>query len=294
MAGEAGEEPILVESYSQPATGDRTNQTHSGLWRTDRGFEHVEGLKITMRHARGVTADEVLMVPLRFQVPPIGDFTRQWAFNWAKFTTLRRGEKSRPQGPTLDALTIDTMLLDGVAQDDAGFSVVWPHQPNPQRLLRELRWIMGKTEGSTAQPFFLTITQPAVWDAPLVSGIYVLSTLTATQKAGEVGTEYVTLSFEEYDEFEVNRRRRGARADKKHTHRLADGDTLYGLARRYWRAPSLWRFIADANGIKRVSPHDADELKKWAAKHHRKTLEVPPKPELTARYKPGTASGAGF
>lgn len=245
---------------------------HNGRWRPEGSWQG-EGLKVALRRIKGLTDNDVLAVPLRFQVPPIGELGREWNYEWSKFTTLRRGERSRPMGRTLQTLDFSTMLLDHWAQEDAMGFVVWPHAPEPQKVLRELRWIMGVARGSDqSSPFRLVISEMAVWDEYLVNGTFVLKRLRATQKQTR-GTEYVDLGFEEYDPLEVGKRAQG-KPDRWHT--LRRGDDLYEIAKKYLRAPSKWRAIASANGIaKSVSPGSETELAKWAKRHNRKRLKIP-------------------
>lgn len=299
----ADDDPLVFAPELPPAsvadTRDirrRRNPQHTGEWRPDADFEKVDGLKVTLRRERGLTRVDCLKVPLRLQVPPIGDFNREYGYEWSKFTTLRMGERSRPQGPTLMTLQIDTMLLDGPAQDDAGFPVAWPHAPAPQRIIRELRWIMGKGPKATPNPFQLTISQASVWPGEwLVNGIFKLTRVSATQKPGEVGTEYISLSFEEEDPLELGRKQRTRPEDTTRTHTHKPGaDNLYRLAKRYYRAPSLWRAIGKKNGIAGVSPGSIPELDRWMKKHKKKKLTIPPKPKDTVTTEDGSRVGADF
>jgi hypothetical protein len=263
----------LVGADKAGGTQQGPDAAHSGAWRPNMDFEG-EGLKVTMRRAKGLTPPGILAVPMRLQVPPLGDLSREWSFEYAKFTTLRKGERSRPQGPPLQTLSISTMLMDAVAQDDAMGFVVWPHAPDPQRVLRELRWIMGEARGSTPAPFRLTISEMAVWDEFLTNGTYVLTRVAATQKQTR-GTEYVDLGFEEYDPLDAGQKAQGK--DKADLwHKLKPGDELYELAKHYGRSPSKWRAIAKANGINSsVDPGSPANLAAWAKRNNRKALKIP-------------------
>jgi hypothetical protein len=55
---------------------------------------------------------------------------------------------------------------------------------------------------------------------------------------------------------------------------LRGGDTLYRIALRMYKRHGAWRQIADANGIRGVSPDDADELAAWAKRHDRTSLRI--------------------
>lgn len=248
-----------------------------GTWRSRRSFNGEAGLKITMRAEKGITDDKVLKVPFRFQVPVMGDFSRPYRFNWSTYDTLRLGQRPRPQGRQLLELSIDTLLLDVAATAGSTGVVVWDGTADPQKMLTELRWIMGDLPGSEAQVFRLTVSQDAVWGPHmLVNGLAALTALTPTQKSQEVGSEYVSATFLEIpDDLAVGQKQRPTKKGPA-SHRLADGDTLYEIAKNsQLRRASAWRQVADANGIKGVSPGDADELKAWAKRHHKKTLKIP-------------------
>lgn len=278
-------------ALSQSTHASRNAQRRrSGAWRADKPFTHVNGLKITMRRAHGVTDLDVLTVPMRFQAPVVGDFARQFGFNWSTYDTLRAGQRSRPMGNQLLELPLSTMLLDRVAQDDSSGVVVWPHAPEPLGIIDELKYIAGMVAGGKATPFRLTVNQPAVWgDAPIINMLAVLTRVAPTQKAGEVGTEYLDLTFLEFREDEISRRRQPRADEKTRYYRIefaADPQTgvlhtkesLYDLAKRYYHQPSAWRRIAFANGIKGVDPWSSGQLATWAVRHRRRRLRIPPAP----------------
>jgi hypothetical protein len=128
-----------------------------------------------------------------------------------------------------------------------------------------------------ATPFRLTINQPAVWgDVPLVNMIAVFTAITATERAGSIGTEYLDVTFLEFAEDELARRRQPTAAERVRYHDLMPGDTLHKLAVRYYHQASAWRELRDANGITGVRASSAAELAAWAKKHHKKRLKVPP------------------
>jgi hypothetical protein len=262
---------------SKPGTGlhlTKVPRRFSGTYRPRKRFEGTEGLQVTLRRVKGVTRNGALLVPFRFQVPPINEFARQWHHEWTKYGTLRMGERARPQGTTLKSLPFSTIFLDPPAQDDVSF-VIWDGAPEPQKLIDELAWLMEH-----AVVFRLVIAQPAVWGKDrLVNRLAYLSDMQATQKNGEVGSEYLDLVFDQWKEAEADRRRRRPRdEDKTRKHKLRAGkDDLYEIAKRYYKQPSAWRKIAKANGIKGVSPGSEAELTKWAKKHRKKTLKIPPK-----------------
>jgi hypothetical protein len=264
----------------------RAQRRHDGTWRPDKPYENDNGLRITMRRAPGITDPDVLKVPMRFQAPIVGDLVRQFGFNWATYDTLRLGQRARPMGRQLLELPISTMLLDGHAQWASRGIVVWPHAPEPLKVIDELKYIAGMVPGSRATPFRLTITQPSVWGSDVVVNMLaVLTRVSATQKAGQVGTEYLDATFLESDEDETSRRRQPRDDEKTRYHDFdpADSLSLHGLARRYYHRPSAAKYVATANGIKGVSASSEAGLARWMTLHHRKRLRIPPKPRTWGR-----------
>lgn len=249
--------------------------TLDGTWRPDSPFTRSDGLKVTMRHSRGLTRGGVLAVPLRFQVPPVGDFQRPDEFNWSTYDTVSAGQRSRPMGSQLLQLQFDTLLLDRLAADASSGVVVWDGAADPQRMIDELRFIAGLHPASRDRPspFRLTVTQQAIWDAPIVDMLATLTALQPTQQAGDIATESLSLTFLEYRESSTAAQRRADKPERIHT--LLAGDDLYELAKRYFHRASSWRLIADANGIKGVSPGSASGLAAWSVKHHKPTLVIP-------------------
>jgi hypothetical protein len=254
--------------------------TRTGEWRADRPFNNEDGIKVMLKAQKGITPKNRLAVPMRFQCPPTGEFSREWAHEWSKFSTLRLGQRSRPMGRPLKTWAISTLLLDGPASDDADF-VIW-EDPNsdPQRFIAELATLVGdveELEKPEPVPFRLTMTQMGLWPGVwLVNSIATLTSVRATQRPGEIGVEYLDLTFDEYDQLEVDRKLRADERDQARTHRLRSDDTLHELSKRYYRSASFWREIAKANGIRGVSPGSATELDEWASKHHKRELEIPP------------------
>lgn len=252
-----------------------------GSWRPDAPFNGSDGLKITLRRAQGVTDADVLSVALRFQAPATDDFRRAFSHPWSRYDTLRAGQRSRPMGAELLEVPISTLLLDAQAQDASSGVVVWPWAPDPQKMISELRTIAGAGPAGkrgSATPFRLTINQPAIWgDEPLINMLAVLTSVQATQRSGHVGTEFLDLTFLEFVEDEVARKRQPKASDKTRYHDLKPGNTLHALALKFYSQPSAWKRIATANGVTGVRAGSAAELAAWAKKHSRKRLRIPPK-----------------
>jgi hypothetical protein len=250
----------------------------NGLWRPDLGFDQKFGIRIVMRRENGITKGDVLRVPMRLQAPSLNQLQREYQFNWATYDTVRVGQKSRPDGRQLMTLSVDTMLLTPDTQDSSSGAVIWPYKPDPQRVIDELLWISGYTPGSQPENFRLVLSQPEVWGShAIVNMLASLTGVTATQQQGELGTEYVTLSFEEFPENELGRSQRPV-SHGQTTWKLKTGDTLYEIAKKsHWHQPSAWKTIAKANGITGVSPSSAADLAAWAKRHHKTSIAIPAK-----------------
>lgn len=272
----------LVATFSGGglSPGARAQRAVDGSWRPDLPFTHADGLKVTLRAAKGVTDPAVLTVPLRLQVPVTDDFRRSYQHPWSLYDTLRLGQRSRPMGAQLLELQISTLLMDEPAQD-ASDVAVWPYAPEPQKVLDELRYLAGVGpigKRGNATPFRLTISQPIVWDDDeLVNMLAVLTRVEPTQKAGSIGTEYLNLTFLEFEEDELARRRQPREQEKIRAHVLKTTDTLYAMATAFYHQPSAWKQIAAANGISGVLPNSAGDLADWAKRHSKKQLRIPPK-----------------
>jgi hypothetical protein len=260
--------------------------TASGRWRADLPFvAGREGLRITLKRERGVTPPGFLQVPFRFQAPPLDRWGRTWEFSFDTYTTIAAGEQPRAGGPMLERPTLQTMFLD----EDLRF-MLWNGSLDVQRMLDELKAILHRPA-----PFRLTIGQPGLWGPkPLLSMVAVFTSIQPEQRGGEVGTEYANVEFLQWPHDPAPGRRRPSESDSGRRYTLEDGDTLYTIAKRVYKRASAWGFLASANGISGVSPDSASELARWASRHERKTLKVPPLSSRTATpSSPNTASGSG-
>jgi hypothetical protein len=252
---------------------------HNGLWRPDMPFHGAFGVRIVMRHEPGVTKGDILRVPFRFQTPSLNSLDRPYQYTWATYDTIRVGQKARPFGRQLLTVQVNTMFMDGPSADASQGVVIWPHRAEPQRMLEELRWIMGYEDKSEADVFRLVLSQPAVWGSqPLVNMLATLITVEPVQQQDEIGTEYVGVTFQEFPVDEEIARKQRPQAYGATRWTLRAGDTLYEIAKKsHWHQPSAWKTIAKANGIIGVSPSSAGELEAWAKKHHKTQLSIPPK-----------------
>lgn len=251
----------------------------NGLWRPDMPFSASFGVRIVMRREPGVTKSDILRVPFRFQTPSMSDLDRAYEYDWATYDTVRVGQKSRPQGRQLLEVQINTMFMDGPAAHASQGAVIWRGPAEPQRMLGELRWIMGYERGSTADVFRLVLSQPAVWGSvAIVNMLATIITVEPVQHQDEIGTEYVGITFLEFPLDEEIARKQRPQAQGATRWTLHTGDTLYEIAKKSaWHQPSAWKTIAKANGITGVSPSSFEELSAWATKHHKTVLTIPAK-----------------
>lgn len=277
-----------VQAHTRkPKKAHPKKNNHAGTYRSDVGFDHADGSKITLRAEKGITDEKVLTTPFRFQCPPIGELERPLSSPWPTFATLSAGQRSRPEGAALEIWQLETLFM----WDYEPF-VVWTgtsaNQPNavngvfePQLFIEELKAI-----AEADAIFRLVIEDPNIWGAyQLVNSLATLTGVIAKQKAGEVGTEYMTLTFQQFREIELNQqgRRRKSATDRERTYLVKTSDTLAEIARRELGRPSEWRRIAGANGIKGVHSNDAQGLQLWLLAHHKTTLKIPAIPRHAKR-----------
>jgi hypothetical protein len=270
-----------------------------GSNRQNVGFDKDGGIRVTLRAEKGVTADGILKTPFRFQCPPLNEFTRPLLAPWNPFETLSAREQSRPQGASLRQWQFDTLFV----WDNEPF-VVWKgtdQRPanakngffEPQAFIAELEAI-AEANGI----FRLLADEPKIWSKPIVNSLATLTGVSPTQKAGEIGTEYVTVTFQQYRELTADGTRRarsgstpgagssGGSGGPSPGHgagvmpvayRVLSTDSLYDVARKQMGSPSDWRNVAALNGITNVSASDAGQLQAWMQAHHKTTLLLPPK-----------------
>lgn len=244
--------------------------TQSGSWRPNTPFDGQDGLKITMTAEPGMTPSGLLTVPFRFHTGPMDPFTRASTYNWQTNSTIAAGEQATDAGDQLDRIQFQTMLLD---LDEGHPWVVWRGTFDVQRMLAELRSLM-----KAPAPFRLTIGQPALWGpTPLTNIIAVLTSLSAEEHGGEIGTEYTNVEFMEvkHQVVEESSTRKPSATVVPRRETVKPGDTLYAIALRLYKKKSAWKNITSANGITGVTPDDAGALAAWLKSHNRSTLKIP-------------------
>jgi len=234
------------------------------------------GLRVTLQSAPGYTDKKLLKAPFRFQVPPLEEYTQQFAFDHAEYTTLKNGTFTRKTGRQLRQIQFQTLFLD--------YSVSWEAWRNPAvDPLEAAETLKGLV--LTGTPFQLLVSNSQLWgEKQDTNMLAVLKALTVTEKAGEPDARYFDVSFQEWRAPAIIKRKqlgkktkggqqRPARSKPKTPAYLwvrADGSakhrskswtaarpvTLNGLSIYFYGRSAHWRTIASANNIKGVASKD--------------------------------------
>lgn len=226
-----------------------------------------EGQQVSLSAEQGYTEHGKLKVPFRLQLPPHETIQRQTQFTWTNFDVFDpddgASERTRRGGRRLRTVAINTMFLSW----RPSFEVWSPQLLDPILAARELEHVC--LDGLV---FRLRIRNK-LYDSDDVNMLAVLLSCNVTEEPGEPDTRYVQLQFQEYRPTEVERR-----AIKNELgpwrHDIAHGDTLYALAKHYYRRQSDWKRIARANGSLDQQPPSHD-LWGWRVKHHHPTITIP-------------------
>jgi len=196
-------------------------------------------LRIRIRKQQGVTQTGVIARPLLLPVV-IGDaFTIDEDSAWQDYQTLEGERSQRPGGDRYQMLKSfgnETMAMS--------WSPSWmTHQgQNPERVRKVLRRILHAHTPVHLKAFLPQETRPEF------SGLVTLRSMSRTVRHGEPDTRYYDLEWRQYREGGTRRRKHG-RVPLPTTHKLRQGETLRGLARRYYGDGSGWRAIGRRNGI---------------------------------------------
>lgn len=231
-----------------------------------------EGMRVLMRRIEGLTAKGLLRKPFLFQCPPTESIRIGYAYNHEEYQTVGSGTFSRPAGRQLYQVAFGTLLVDYKPR----WSLLDPFDererfvPNPLLMRDELVEIL-----ESGTPFRLACHQAVYWHGKYdVNWPATLRSLNVDERAGEIGTRYLDVSFTEFRDPTVQRRAKGharkgpPKGGGAAGHRLpatvelrADGSgrggghafagpvTMYSLARYFYGSPSRWRSIAQRNGL---------------------------------------------
>ena len=295
--GQVAGAPVLTGSRPQRTTSAKPNpRSQPGkpgaiFKRSDTPFEG-DGTHVVLTREAGVTARGMLDVPFRFQIPPLDSWSRSFTGRWSNFDVV--GGKNGPQertrfgGPTLRTVQFRTMFMDW----HPSWGVWEPDMLEPILAVRELERLALR-----GVIFRLKVRNHGLFDHNDVHMLAVITQGDVEEVSGEPDTRYVTLSFQEYDELEVERKRRQERSPKGNgpwTHTVKAGDTLYSLARHYYHQQNMWGWIAQANpGMNNWAP--SRDLAEWAKREKRKRVRIPAKAGTITtkqgRYGPQSSQG---
>lgn len=244
-----------------------------------------DGLLVRMARIPGLTDPDLLTIPYHFQCPPLEEFAVQHAFSFSDYDTVNSGQFSRRGGRQLRQVTFDSLAVD--------FEASWQAQPRSGASLSEqfdmdeygdrLRRI-----SDSGTPFRLLVTHQFSVRAsgavvePELDMEATLRTLTVTERAGEPDTRYFNVSFVEWRDPVVSRRKASkwpvtitfnykkgqnptdwATQATQHNGRrvslvgIRKPLTLERLARHFYAKPSLGRHIGQANGMSDYGTRDA-------------------------------------
>jgi hypothetical protein len=230
------------------------------------------GIRVTLFNEPGITSKNVLSEPFRFQVPPLEEFTQQFSFDHAEYTTIRGGTYTRPAARQLTQIQFQTLFVDW----NPSWAAFHLYKPNPIDETKDLRSILN-----TGTAFRMVIRNPDLWGYQNdVNMLAVLKALTVTEKNGEPDARYVDLTFQEYrPPAAINRKQLGKKTKPGsrpprslpktpttvliqfdgaayHSSRVwtySDPVTLSKLSTHFYGSAVLWRYIAAKNGIINVS-----------------------------------------
>jgi hypothetical protein len=253
-----------------------------------------EGTRVSLSEEKGLTKPGYLDVPFRFQIPPQDGWQRSFTGRMNNFDVLGGAqgplERSRPGGPGLETVTFRTMFMDYHPE----WGVWEPDLLEPVLAIRQLR------QFARLNLIFWLKVRSTLYDH---FDVDILATITqgdVEEVAGEPETRYINLTFQEYDELDAERKRRQRGHGQNQgpwNHTIKAGDTLYKLARSYYKTQRLWPAIAAANPHMRSWPPSRD-LMAWGKREHRSRVHVPVKPSIAnqgtgKRTGPNTAAGVG-
>jgi nucleoid-associated protein YgaU len=279
-----GDEP----SGSKPNPRSQPGKPGVIFKRSDTPFVG-DGTHVVLHREKGLTKRGFLDVPFRFQIPPLDDWSRSFSGRWTNFDVVggKNGpaERSRWGGAGLRTVQFRTMFMDW----HPGWGVWEPDMLEPIMAVRELERLARR-----GIIFELKIRNHGMFEHNDVNMTAVLTQGDVSEVSGEPDTRYITLSFQEYDELEVERKRRQQQSPRgagPWSHTVVAGDTLYSLARHYYHAQSFWRLIAQANpGMADWAP--SRSLLEWSKRQKRKRVKVPVKGSTERQGRsPNTSQG---
>lgn len=207
------------------------------------------GLRVRLRRVNGITPKNVLRQPLYLPCLIGPEFVQIKTAGHTEWDTVSAGQFSQGYGgkkaPLLDDLSFDSLSLTWDAD--------WLTNPetDPEEMRRELDRVLASRRG-----FHMAIFLYPQGEGNEARGLYTLRSVERRLPRGEPDTRYYSLAFKEFRQ-PGQRRRSSRRANRLPTrHLVQGGDTLRSLARIYYGDGSLWRVIANVNGIRHWGSED--------------------------------------
>jgi LysM repeat protein len=218
---------------------------------------------VRLARIAGLTPKNRLTSTFVFQTPPLDEAGWSGSADHAEWDAINHRRYSNFTVSGLRTVTVTTMLVDYKA---------WFHHTQPPAIhdqIEELRQLMDR-----GVVFRLRVSNRKLWDVDDVNMAATIRSMSVSERGGENDARYVTLEMSEFRETEMAKQARRSKAEDDDTIDIKDGMTLWNLSVKYTRRGSDWKKLAKLNGITGVRAHD--DLLKWAKKHGRKTLKLPP------------------
>lgn len=275
-------------------------------------FHRESGLLVQLRRIPGKTHKKMLKRPFYFQVAPLESFGWEIAQGWEDYDTIRRGTFTRAGGRQLKTVTLNTLVVDynpswavlagGRYHRDSKRKIDEPggKAPKPIAVADYLEKLLKK-----GTPMRLIARNRALWGRSELDMAVTLRTLNVRERAGEIDARYFDLSFTEYREPKVRRRKygkderlparivitRGGVAVEDDTEEKGTGKnpytlgspenpaTLRRLAKHYYHDSNDWRLISAKNGIHHFGP-DQSLAELWKRGRKFRRITVPKKHKI--------------
>jgi hypothetical protein len=244
------------------------------------------GLRVRLSRISGQTPKNVLRTPIWLPAV-LGDQEIEEVATFVDQVSHRAGEFSYPAGGGAGARMLRTFPFEFLTLD---WRAPWLQKfQNPdwvvgqlQRIIRSKRpvHLLGTLNSSPRR-------RPTEFRAHVT-----FRSLRRVLRPGEADTRYISLETKEWRSTHgsVRATTPGKRYHFPLTHKLTAKDTLESLAKHYYGRSSLWRTIANANGLRSWGPRTA------IVKHKRfkvgSKIKIPPKPD-DSRTLTGTGTGQG-
>jgi len=247
-----------------------------------------DGTHVTLSRIPGMTKSTRLDVPFRFQIPPTDGWQLSAGHNVGRYQVVSGrgtdradlpGERARKGGANLRTFGFSTFFVD----HNPDYAVWEMDDPDPIIMARELMQI--SLRGIVHR---LRVRNTRYMDHDDVNMAVIMETCDISEQPGEPAVRNITMAWVEYVPTELDRRG----ADRPSSHTIKRNDTLYKLARAYYKNQSLWGVIAAANpGMASWAP--SRDLAEWKAKTGHARVKIPDKPKVVGTVERGRVPGLG-